>query len=158
MAMNCEILRDRMLDALDGAVPAELQAHLNTCPGCAGKLAELRQTMTLLDEWQAPEVSPYFDLRLQTRLREEQRSGARGRFAWLGFKPAAAALAVLVLIGAGLLNIGPTPPAGPLDPAPVAVASADSAVADLETLDANEELLANFELLDQIEDVHENGT
>ena len=39
---------------------------------CAGKLEEFRQTMTLLDEWQTPEPSPYFDMRLQARLREKR--------------------------------------------------------------------------------------
>ena len=36
-----------------------------------GELASLQQTMGLLDEWQAPEPSPYFATRLQARMREE---------------------------------------------------------------------------------------
>ena len=33
--------------------------------------------MALLDEWQAPEPSPYFDVRLNARLREERQSSLR---------------------------------------------------------------------------------
>jgi anti-sigma factor RsiW len=159
MAMNCEHVRERMLEALEGAVPADLQAHMESCAGCAARLAELRRTMAVLDEWKAPEVSPYFDSRLQARLREEQQTASRGWFAWLGLKPAAAALAVLLVVGVSLLNIGQQPGDVGYNPPPqnVVVAS-DSAVSDLETLDANEELLADFELLDQIGNEPQNGS
>ena len=153
--MNCEMARERMLDALQGAVPADLQAHMASCAGCSERLTELRRTVSLLDEWKAPEVSPYFDSRLRARLRDEQQVAERGWFAWLGFKPAVAALAVLLIIGAGLLNIGTTPP---VENRTGTVVEMAEAVEDLETLDANDELLANFELLDQIGDEHENGS
>ena len=53
------------------AVTPEVSQHIQGCAGCAEKLTEFRQTMALLDEWQAPEPSPYFDVRLRARLREE---------------------------------------------------------------------------------------
>jgi len=53
------------------AIAPEVSKHLESCAGCAGKLNELRQTMAVLDEWQVPEPSPYFDTRLRARLREE---------------------------------------------------------------------------------------
>ena len=48
--------------------------------------------MALLDEWQAPEPSPYFDVRLQARLREEMAKPARGLVA-LGPQAGAGGLA-----------------------------------------------------------------
>jgi hypothetical protein len=42
----------------------EIGAHLAGCVTCTAKMEEFRQTMALLDEWQAPEPSPYFDVRL----------------------------------------------------------------------------------------------
>ena len=45
---------------------------------CAEKLKAMRATMALLDEWQVPEPSPYFDVRLQARLREEMAKAAGG--------------------------------------------------------------------------------
>ena len=39
--------------------------------------------MALLDEWQAPEPSPYFDVRLQARLREEKAAKPSGWLQWV---------------------------------------------------------------------------
>ena len=68
-------MREVMPDLAAGLVTAtpEVKAHLDSCTECAGKLEAFRQTMSLLDEWQAPEPSPYFDVRLRARLREEKR-------------------------------------------------------------------------------------
>lgn len=63
-------LPELLLD--DGFLAAhpELSAHLNGCAACRTELHELRATYALLDEWTAPEPSPYFDSRLRARLRE----------------------------------------------------------------------------------------
>ena len=73
---NCNDTRELMPDLAAGltAVTPEVKAHLESCAECAGKLEAFRQTMSLLDEWQAPEPSPYFDVRLNARLREEMES------------------------------------------------------------------------------------
>ena len=71
--MKCNEAREVMPDLAAGlmTVTPEVKAHLDSCTECAGKLEAFRQTMSLLDEWQAPEPSPYFDVRLGARLREE---------------------------------------------------------------------------------------
>jgi len=71
--MKCQEIRELMPDLAAGlgAATAETEQHLRACAECTGTLQELRQTMALLDEWQAPEPSPYFDVRLGARLREE---------------------------------------------------------------------------------------
>ena len=80
--MKCNETRELMPDLAAGlaAVTPEVKAHLDACAECAGKLEAFRQTMSLLDEWQAPEPSPYFDVRLRARLREESAKQSAG---WL---------------------------------------------------------------------------
>ncbi len=61
--MKCEKLREEFMEAvLSGPETAslEVQEHLRSCAACADELASLRQTMSLLDEWQAPEPSRVF--------------------------------------------------------------------------------------------------
>src|SRR5712692_10786909 len=90
--MNCNEIRELMPDLAAGlnAATPEINEHLHGCAVCAGKLEEFRQTMALLDEWRVPEPSPYFDVRLQARLREET---ARQPVGWLhGFRRPAPAV------------------------------------------------------------------
>src|SRR5579885_2918574 len=77
--MKCEEIEDLMLDVAAGAGEARsvLDEHVRDCSSCAAKLAGLRKTMALLDEWQAPEPSPYFDTRLAARMREERAKPER---------------------------------------------------------------------------------
>ena len=80
--MRCERFQSFLPDmVLDPArVPADARQHLDECPSCANDWKELHATMRLLDAWQAPEPSPYFDTRLAVRLREARESGDLG---WL---------------------------------------------------------------------------
>src|SRR5947209_9739769 len=82
--MKCNEIRELMPDLAAGlnAVTAEMNIHLDSCAECAGKLEAFRQTMSLLDEWHAPEPSPYFDIRLRARLREELQKQASGFLQW----------------------------------------------------------------------------
>lgn len=148
--MNCKEMGDRLLDLASGiGADAETEQHLQTCNACAEKLASLVQTMSLLDEWQAPEPSPYFDTRLHARLREETAKQTSG---WLAFfrKPALAlGLAGVLAVGATVVGLRIGMRSGGDDHHAVVVdARPGTAVADLESLDKNHELLANFDLLD----------
>ncbi len=155
--MKCEEIRELMPDLASGLmeVTSEIGGHLAGCGACAGKLAEFKQTMALLDEWQTPEPSPYFDVRLQARLREEMAKPQTGWLAWFRRPVMAAALTVLMGVGAGLFfmknggfyqgdnaveMVEPQTPAGP-----------GTAVSDLQALEQNHDLYSNFELLDDME-------
>jgi len=72
--MKCNETREVMPDLAAGLLTAtpEVKAHLEFCTECAGKLEAFRQTMSLLDEWQAPEPSPYF---VRNRPRSRQNCG-----------------------------------------------------------------------------------
>jgi len=152
--MNCERFREQMLDALQGPAAAELEQHVRACSACAQELAALKQTSALLDEWPAPEVSPYFDSRLRARLREEAAVPV-GWWARLQRPALAVSLTVLMAVGIGLL----IPSAvetdnglaqNPIQTQPQVKTHTGSAVADLQTLDQNQDLYATFDLLDEI--------
>ena len=150
--MNCERFRDQMLDALQGRASAELEEHVRACPACAQELAALQKTSALLEEWPAPEVSPYFDSRLRARLRE-QAAAPVGGWAWLRKPALAATVAILLVAGIGVLDM--SQPRTEVLQGPVAVRQQPkeqpgTAVADLQTLDQNQELYATFDLLDEI--------
>src|SRR5580700_3145528 len=102
--MKCEEIREMMPDLASALmeVTPEIGGHLAGCGACAGKLEEFRQTMALLDQWQAPEPSPYFDVRLKARLREEIAKPQAGWLAWFRRPVLAAALTVLIAVGMGL--------------------------------------------------------
>jgi hypothetical protein len=56
----------------------ELSAHMASCADCTTELHDLRATMELMDEWAAPELSPYFDSKMHVLLREEQAKQPEG--------------------------------------------------------------------------------
>jgi hypothetical protein len=147
--MKCEEIRERLLDVAAGlsAPTKEESNHLASCTACAEQLKSIRSTMSLLDEWQTPEPSPYFDVRLQARLREEMAKPQAGWLHWFRRPVLAAALTVILGVGIGLFfthGNGPVPPRAP-------VAEVGSAVSDLQTLEKNNEMYADFELLDDLD-------
>jgi anti-sigma factor RsiW len=164
--MKCDEVRETMPDLATGSMePSEaMQEHLQKCATCATQLQEFRQTMALLDEWEAPEPSPYFDTRLQARLRGEKAAEAargRGWLAWLPRPALAMAAALAVAAGAGLWQYG-VRSNGVTEVRPVAVQAVTppergTAVSDLQTLDSDNDLYADFDVLDDI-DSQQNST
>ena len=161
--MRCEEIREMMPDLASGLVgmTPEIGGHLAGCGACTGKLEEFRQTMALLDQWQAPEPSPYFDVRLQARLREEMAKPQAGWLAWFRRPVLAAALTVLMGIGVGLFF---TKSSGIYksndDEIAVVESQAQSAepgtaVSDLQALEKNHDLYSDFDLLDDLEVQHD---
>ena len=154
--MNCNHIREQLVDVAGGTpLTPDLESHLQGCADCTQVLAGLRQTMALLDEWQTPEPSPYFDVRLQARLREEQ-SRTRSWLEWFR-RPALAAMATL-LVGAAvmLFQAGPSLRNNAVTDAQMQVqqkvlAQKGTAVGDLQYLDKNSDLLSDFEALDTLD-------
>lgn len=129
--------------------------HLKGCESCARELRELRATMAALDGWTAPEVSPWFDGRLQARLREERGAAAAGWWERLrarmqfgervSLRPvAAAALALTIAVGGGIYE-------GFTAPQPVATPTqaASPVIRDLQSLDENAQVFQELNALDQ---------
>ena len=105
--MKCNETREVMPDLAAGLLTAtpEVKAHLEFCTECAGKLEAFRQTMSLLDEWQAPEPSPYFDVRLRARLREESATQSAGWLRWLRRPVLAASFALLMVVSVTMVRM-----------------------------------------------------
>jgi len=157
--MNCNQIRELLPDLAAGieASTTEVTRHIATCEACATDLRELQKTMALLDEWQAPEPSPYFDTRLQARLREEMARPQESWFAWLRRPAWAMSLAAFVFAGALALSVGnrsyfSTPEAIATTPPSLGLpVEPGTAVGDLQALEKNDELYADFDVLDQLQ-------
>ena len=159
--MTCNGVCEFLPDVASGvaAASAETQTHLRECPQCATQLDNLRRTLALLEEWQAPEPSPYFDTRLYARLRGEMAAApAKNWLAWLRKPALAGSLAALFFVGVSLFFNDQS-----LNNSPSAVTSWEmnvtaqpgTAVGDLQALDKNHDLYADFDVLDQLEVQHD---
>jgi hypothetical protein len=151
--MNCKDCQSALLDLLlDPGAPSNVAArsHIESCAKCNQEFKSLEATFALLDEWKAPEPSPYFDQKLAVRLREEQTRAPEGWFERLKsrllfstgrqVRPAlAGALALLLLVGGGtfanLSGFGHSTP------------QASAAVQDLQILDKNDQALQAMDQL-----------
>ncbi len=158
---ECKICRDALPDLLlgssDGAssqVAPDMAAHLAACPECRQELNELRATWAMMDDWQAPEPSAYFDSRLHARLREAQAAAPESLWSRLsdflrfstgrGLRPAlAGALVFALLLGGGTVAgvIGHQWASKPMVSSPV--------VNDLKIYDNNAQALQQMDILDE---------
>ena len=142
---------------MDASTP-EVKNHVASCADCAVHLRDLQKTMALLDEWQAPEPSPYFDTRLQARLREEM-ARPHTRFNWLRRPVWAMSLAAVMFAGALGIGIGignksymvETEAIATKPPTPGLPVQPGTAVGDLQALERNDELYADFDVLDDLQ-------
>jgi hypothetical protein len=145
--MKCDQIRERMPEVAAGfdQPTADEGKHLESCGACAEELKAMRSTMAVLDEWQVPEPSPYFDVRLQARLREEMSKQPAGWMHWFRRPVLASALTVIMGVSVGLIvtrgRISNPPP----------VAEVGTAVSDLQTLEKNHDMYSDFELLDDLD-------
>jgi anti-sigma factor RsiW len=149
--MKCNETRELMPDLAAGLAEAtpEVKTHLDSCAECAGKLEAFRHTMSLLDEWQAPEPSPYFDVRLRARLREESATQPTGWLRWLRRPVLAASFALAMLVSVSLVRMNSGERAGNTVATPVA-AEPGTAVGDLQALEKNQNLYSDFDVLDDL--------
>jgi hypothetical protein len=149
--MNCKDVRENLIELLAETSPVAghradpaVAEHVRQCAACSEELDSMRKTMALLDEWKAPEPSPYFLTRLGAHVREEQgKAPARsGIFSWMR-RPAMALSLATVLLAGGLvyriLTIAPPVDEGPGTP-----------VADVQALDKNHDVLVNTDLIDEL--------
>lgn len=139
--MNCNDVRENLIELLtDGPADPQVTAHLSQCGACTKELASMRKTMAVLDEWEAPEPSPYFLTRLRAHVKEEREKAPSANWvAWLR-RPVLAVSLATVLAGAGLgyrLIIATQ-------------ASDNGAVADIDSLDKNHDLIIDTDLVNEL--------
>ena len=152
--MKCEEIREKMPDVAAGFSELTLDEnnHLSTCHLCAEQLKAIRATMALLDQWQVPEPSPYFDVRLQARLREEMAKPQAAWLSWFRQPVLAAALTVAMGVGIGMFFAQSNHRNGSEAAITYSTAAAPgTAVSDLQTLDKNHDLYADFDMLDDLD-------
>jgi len=153
---DCNEIRELMPDLAAGlaAVTPEVKAHLDSCAECAGKLEAFRQTMTLLDEWKAPEPSPYFDVRLMARVREESAQQSVGWLRWLRKPVLAVSFALMMVASVTLFRMNHSPTGSTTTPEPTValqtVVEPGTAVGDLQALEKNQNLYSDFDVLDDL--------
>jgi hypothetical protein len=152
--MICRNVKNALPDLLldPQSVSADVRNHVEHCAECGKELASLQATMAVLDSWEAPEPSPFFDVRMAALLRQEKEAEPAGFFerlrarvlfgSNLHLRPVAAgALALLLLIGGGTYAgfMTSTPETAPISPA----------VRDLQSLDENAQVFQQLTSLDQ---------
>jgi hypothetical protein len=141
--MNCNDVRENLIELLaEGYGDSAVAAHVRQCGTCSQQLESLRKTMALLDEWEAPEPSPYFLTRLRAHVREEREKGPAksGIFDWMRRPAMAVSLATVLVAGALVYRI--SFPRQPVVESGV--------LADVEALDRNHDVLVNTDLIDEM--------
>jgi hypothetical protein len=157
--MTCPEMKKNLAELVFDSRPLheEERKHVAECAECAAELAGMEATWKLLDEWQAPEPSAFFDAKLYARLRAEQTTAPASFFerarAWLLYSSnlqmrqlgAGAALATVLVIGGGTFALLDNQPATPM-------AQTSATVGDLQSYDGNAQLFQQLNALDGDED------
>jgi anti-sigma factor RsiW len=139
--MNCNDVRENLIELLtDGPADPQVTAHVRECSACTEELGSMRKTMALMDEWEAPEPSPYFLTRLRAHVKEERQKAPATMFGWLRRPMLAASLAAVLAAGGVVYRL--TVGAPPADPS--------NAVADIESLDKNHDLIIDTDLVNEL--------
>ncbi len=162
--MNCKSFESELTDIVltPGATPSlAAVAHMKICPPCAEEYVSFQATFSLLDTWQAPEPTPFFDQKLAVLLREEQAATPMGWFERLttrmrlntgrSFRPAmVGALSLALIAGGGSVFFIPSP-------APFHPVSASATVNDLQILERNEQAFQQMDALQQADGDNSNA-
>jgi hypothetical protein len=107
--MNCSQMESLLLDCaagrLAGADRASVEHHLTVCPGCRERAEGFRSVVQVLEDWDTPQISPWFNARLRRRIAAEEALGWNWRralawtSAWLKQPVTAAAFAAVLMVG-----------------------------------------------------------
>jgi hypothetical protein len=155
--MNCNHVREQLIEIADNgnlSAHSDVAAHLAGCTDCTRLHDALRGTMALMDEWKAPEPSPFFSTRLRARVEELKREEAQpaGMFGWVkGIKLwQPVAVGVLAIAVAFSVNFFKAPAAVDSTHTVQVQAPTGSAVSDLQALDQQKKTLDDLDLLDDL--------
>jgi hypothetical protein len=156
--MTCPEMNKHLAESVFESRPLadEARKHVAECAVCAAELESMQSTWKLLDEWQAPEPSAFFDAKLYARLRVEQTTAPASFFervkarllysSNLQMRPlAAGALATVLVVGGGTFALLDYQPAG-------SVAQTSATVRDLQSYDGNAQMFQQLNALDVDED------
>src|SRR5262252_8154229 len=101
--MNCNEVRENLIELLAEGSQADpaTTAHVRQCSACAQELESLRKTIALLDEWEAPEPSPYFLTRLRAHVKDEKEKAPVGTGVFSFLRRPAMAVSMVAVLAAG---------------------------------------------------------
>ena len=104
--MNCEQIVDEIIAQSGGrALTPDVESHLRSCQACSKVRLEQQALWRHMDAWEAPEVSPGFDRRLDARI--GRRTAAPWVWLFRPLQPAfSAALACMLLIATVVVENG----------------------------------------------------
>src|SRR5262249_4925580 len=144
--MNCQDVRENLIELLtEGPADPQVTAHVSQCNACTAELASMKQTMALMDEWEAPEPSPYFLTRLRAHVKEEREKAPATRWvAWLRRPVLAVSLATMLAAGGlvyRLVEVTQKSSDGP--------PAVGTAVADIDSLEKNHDLIIDTDLVNE---------
>jgi hypothetical protein len=150
--MNCNEVRENLIELLaEGSAQPQaalagsaVAIHVRECADCARELDSLRKTMALLDEWEAPEPSPYFLTRLRANVREEREKAPAhsGIFNWLRRPAMALTMATVLAAGGAIYTV--------IHQQEQVIQEPSAAVLDVESLERNHDVLVNTDLIDEL--------
>jgi len=158
--MKCEEVREQFVEMVPASSvngSREVASHLADCEACTEALKSFKSTMALLDEWRAPEPSPYFYTRFNAQLAavKAEEASRPALLSWLR-KPAfgmpvwrpvmVGALALAMAVGVGFLQTDN----GRSTDAVRVQAPQGTAVGDLQTLERNQDMFSDFDVLDDL--------
>ena len=158
--MNCSQMQSTLLDyatgRLSGADRVSAEHHLTLCQGCRERAEGFRAVAQVLEDWDTPQISPWFNARLRqriaARIASEEALGWNWRRAlgWLAQPVTAAAFAAVLIVGslAVWTSRPATHPATPIATQPAIAQDQQKAQVD-ELLPVVEDfdMLANFEVI-----------
>ncbi len=160
--MNCNQIREMLPDLVVGAgmeasAPAKKLRSSRPAKTVRFTCGSWGKLWRCFDEWQTPEPSPYFDTRLNARMRDEVARPQAGWFHWARRPAWAMSLAAVLFAGARAVGVAnksylyqteaikiEAPSLGlPVQPG--------TAVGDLQALERNDRLYADFDVLDELQ-------
>ncbi|QAT16489.1 anti-sigma-W factor RsiW [Candidatus Velamenicoccus archaeovorus] len=157
----CFFVKRKLLDFAEGDIPecqaVQVRAHLESCPACRGRLAEIRRGLQAAGLHRETQMSEdfwkKFDVELQKKIfeRECERFPRTGRrFVWVAsvWRPALIALPVLVIMFAVATHLRVFSPAA-REEALVRDAAwlMDEASDEQGTLSSDDDITADIEIL-----------
>jgi len=152
--MNCKQIESVLLDytagRLSGADRASAEQHFAECPGCRRRAAGFRAVAQVLEDWDTPPLSPWFNARLRQRIAAEEALGWNWQrvLGWLAHPAAAAAFAGVLMVGSLAVwsarpSVHPAPPVA----AKPAVQQQKPQVDELMPVVEDFDMLADFEVI-----------
>ena len=117
--MKCNEAEGFLIPYMDGKLAprerVEVEMHLQGCSSCAERAKGFTEVSGLLDAWEGIEPSPFFDVRLERRIKQGSHSAGWLETLWSGLqslplgRPAfAAAMVAVIFLAVVLVGYSPS--------------------------------------------------